>query len=282
MAAPRWRGSSALVEQTDSPTWHKTNSGQECVRVYRGPYATALAAQPKIGATFRDMPANWAVSDVLVGKKRGGHGLLTVTLLCNPESVETKDAVSVPEFEIEWTQLEKPLLQHPMFADAAARTYRMGAAARAAVLAWENADPTHRAAEMYEDAGTWKNLGDLAEGAAGAVKYAQKRLNGTESYQLFVPVVRRTREYREPPLSSSASLVYTPAQVKGVLGVAIPVSMRISIGGGASAAIDLSYLKTADRATKSGKAGRWQRIEEWTAAEEWDSDLYPGWPGGSV
>ena len=34
-------------------------------------------------------------------------------------------------------------------------------------------------------------------------------------------------------------------------------------------------LTTADKATRSGGRGKWERIEEFTGAEKWDADIYP-------
>jgi hypothetical protein len=35
------------------------------------------------------------------------------------------------------------------------------------------------------------------------------------------------------------------------------------------------WLSTADRSTRTGTYGKWQRVQEWTGADSWDATIYP-------
>ena len=79
-----------------------------------------------------------------------------------------------------------------------------------------------------------------------------KRLKGVESYLVFAPVVRKISKSRQSPAVGSCGKISTPPL--GVTGFV--------------------FLKTADRSSKSNYSSTWERTEEWTGADSWDTDLY--------
>lgn len=85
-----------------------------------------------------------------------------------------------------------------------------------------------------------------------ALELYLKLLRGQTEYSMAVPVVRRTTHR---PSSTNAQ------------GAWFRDSPPVSVPGG------WEWLKTANRITTAGRDVN--RVEEWTGAEEWDTDIYP-------
>lgn len=78
-----------------------------------------------------------------------------------------------------------------------------------------------------------------------------KLISGTTEYSIGAPVVRRTTTN---PTSLNAGAAW----------------VRSTPPAGPSG---YQWLKTSDEIRRQGND--WQRVEEWTGAQEWDSNLYP-------
>lgn len=83
-------------------------------------------------------------------------------------------------------------------------------------------------------------------------EYLEKRLRGVDSYLVFAPVVRKTSTTRNRPGTGSCGQISSPP---------------IGVSG-------FQFLKTADSARQSSLTRVWERSEEWTGADKWDSDIY--------
>ncbi len=181
-------------------------------------------------------------------KTPGKGGLAECVVVLKPKTVspgtgdqgadETLDAT----FEIEMAQLEKPLLAHPScsgYADV--------------VDKWRNSPPEIRNADKYvtgrEEDGEYETA-DLSSSELAVVAKIRK---GVESYLVFAPVVTKT--------SKSAAM----PDVAGGCGKRGAPALKPQG--------DWDWLKTGDRAGQQSD-GSWQRPEIWTAADEWDQDLY--------
>ena len=258
-----WRGSKALTEAPDSPEWDFGNDKDTCTRVFVGPYATCLSGRPAYGANMADMPADlrklFFVTGVKVRRAPGGKGLLTVTLqrdhMAGAKSLDRKETDS--QYEIEWTQVERPLEQHPVYAATAPGWWAgirkpLTSDDLNALAMWEKEeDYTKRKAFQFTD----KN-GDEVTLSSNAQHLAGKKLRGQEAFLMFSPVVRKITQMRACPDGSACGRrVLTPRFVRGALR-------------------KYRFLKTADRGTRSGDFGRWERTREYTGADEWDSDIY--------
>lgn len=86
-------------------------------------------------------------------------------------------------------------------------------------------------------------------GRAGEL--ADKLARGQTEFSIAVPVVRRTT-YSPTSLTSGGAWFrnFPPVGLSG-----------------------WQFLKTADRVSRQGR--RFQRVEEWTGAKEWDANIYP-------
>lgn len=93
-------------------------------------------------------------------------------------------------------------------------------------------------------------------GSELAESYYAKLLRGQENYLLFSPVIRATTALTSKPSNTSAGGRETPPSA-----AAVPDGYE--------------WLKTASRAVTPGQDSKWELVEEWTAADEWDDDIYP-------
>jgi hypothetical protein len=166
-----------------------------------------------------------------------------------PES--GRPAEETEKFSVEMAQVEKPLLTHPRYRDVAE-----------AVGMWrDEADATLRNAYKYvDDSGAEQTLSQLGQEAAGKI------MRGVESYLVWAPVIRR----------STAGLRHaTVGQGMGKIHTGTPNIDGISVAG------SWKWLKTGDSAetywtedVKGDDVERCSREELWTAADDWDEDLY--------
>ena len=146
-------------------------------------------------------------------------------------------------FEIEMAQLEKPLLAHPDFSGYAD-----------VVGKWMNSPPEIKNANKYVS-GVDANGAATVEDVTGdaLTKVLPKLRKGVESYIVFVPVVTKT--------TVSESMPSVGANI-GKRG-----APRLTPSG------TWEWLKTGDKAVQR-QDGSWERVEQWTAADVWDHDLY--------
>ena len=191
--------------------------------------------------------------------RRGGMARLTVrgvrAVSGSGRHAPSSDrpAEETETFAVEMAQIEKPLLTHPRYAEVAE-----------AVGMWrDGGDAEKRASFKYIDsAGAEQTLSALGQEAA------KKLLRGVESYLVWAPVVRR----------SSAGLRH--ATVGDGMGKIASGKPRID---GIDVAGTWKWLKTGDDASTywtedehGDAAERCSREEIWTAADDWDTDLYGG------
>jgi hypothetical protein len=220
-----------------------TLEGERIVLVYRGKYSTMLAARPAIGDEVTGFEGNYVDQVDLVpdGAGTSGPATMTVVLVSETWSGATTPDLDLTE-EVEWSQLEKPIEQHPR--------YQSGGGAELdsddldAIEEWRNATTAEDRSTLY---------GALT---TNAKELADKIRRGQSSYIVPAPVVRKTTKSFETPSSSAQGIRTTSAPVTG-------------------APSGYVWLGTADRAVRQGGRGKWERVQEWTGADEWDSDLYP-------
>ena len=92
--------------------------------------------------------------------------------------------------------------------------------------------------------------------SANAQDYAAKRLKGIESYRLWAPVARQTLETYTLPTVNPCGVIEAPPSAIG-------------------APDGYVWQRSAQRATKTGRYGKWQQQQEWQGADSIDPDLYP-------
>jgi hypothetical protein len=255
MAVPLWKGFKDLAERPESPDWDFSGSKKTCTRTFEGPYDKCLDKRPKLGQNMADIPLDYFVSNTKVKRIAGAKGALTITMesyVPETHSIEQSEPYQ-PQYEIEWVEIERKLEQHPRYQTGGAKAFTDEDFA--SLPKWEDeADPALKKIFKFTivNADNKKETKELSENAKDL---ATKKLRGQESYIIYSPVARRTSQSRDVPVTSPCGKRQTPA---------VP-----SVPSG------YVWLKTADRATRTGRYGKWERIEEWTGADFWDEDIYP-------
>lgn len=215
--------------------------------IWSGKYSALFAVQPSKGDVYLDY-AGLAVQRSVLTPSRGDMATLTVVLSNRVEADAETSTAYKTRWEIDWTQIEKELVQHPYIADDA-----NAASIIEDVELWRNSEIKLRAAYKYVDT-------DEAEKELDgkALEVAQKMQRGQTGYLIFAPAIRRVRDYQgRPSDTGTCGKIETP---------------EINVAG-------YVYLKTADRLVQQAD-DVWQRTEEWTGADAWDADLYTtdsGW-----
>ena len=257
MATRKWRGTLELAEMPDSPEWDFSGEAIVCTRKFEGDHAKCLSDKPARG-TIQEGFDGYPVDRTNVKKLPGGKGLLTVSARGAPAEPAEQDTAET-KYELDWTESQRPLITNPCFlADGA---LEIDANGMPAVRLWEDCpDADIKAAKRYyEDNQKRTPAGGIAlvDVSDGADAYAQKILNGTDSWVLYSPVARKTStSVKKLEEEASAGRIQTPE------------------GFGASLPSGFQWLKTSDRYSRTGKHGKWERTEEWTGALTIDTDLY--------
>lgn len=202
---------------------------------YVGPYSTLEAAAPAIGAAWGDYEG---AADTVTIEPISGTIPLKASLVVNMtrtyeagSSGSTPGAAKEATHEVEWTAVQRPLVEHPVFRTTGA--WPLDATAHELIAAWENdKTPANRAA-----------LSSSAE------KYAQGIDLGIRTYDDFAPILIRTTSYINGPPGTS------DAGSKGGAPAGFP-----NLPSG------YEWVKSADRSLKAGKRNKWERSEQWTGA----------------
>lgn len=229
-----WRGTEQMQEEPGSPHEIFMWDQWQATRRFRGKYTDLKANRPLAGQRMGE--TEYYISKVELIKQAGGTGLMIVHLNTLITS-GTGGAANDITYEVEWMPIEKPLVAAPVFVSG---TYALDADDHEKIDVWQN----ERSAANY---------GALS---ANAKKFADKILEGIETFLLAAPVARKTTRSALKPTSSACGKRQTPANFPG-----LPQGYV--------------WLKTADRAIKPGDNAPWERVEEWTGADKWDTDLYP-------
>ena len=145
-------------------------------------------------------------------------------------------------YEIDAATLEKPLALHPRYITDGAKALSIDDHNK--ISAWQNAQSAQDLANAYTAL------------SANAKDYVDKLRLGEEAYLVPAPIARKT----------------TRSYVK-------PTTQGIGKTGAPDGFPDLpagyQWLKTSDKGIKQGIRASWERVEEWTGADKWDTDIYP-------
>jgi hypothetical protein len=251
------KGNITVRERPDSPEWDFGTQKVSCTRTFEGMYADLLAGRPLVGDEM-DGYQGLYIENVKIKRAVSGKATMTVVLQVDTVSQDQFPSPVQPVYEIEWTQLEKPIEQHPVFKtlfpdpDGVIEFTPDQVTALTNFRAWENAGDARTAQDAY-------NL--LTTGAPGFQQLAQRKMRGQSTYLLFAPVARITTLARNVTQANQCGVIFT-----SIAG--FPQLPQLT--GGQS----YIWLATADRSTRTGTSGKWQRVQEWTGADEWDGVLY--------
>lgn len=151
-----------------------------------------------------------------------------------------------PFYEIDSTQVEKPLLQHPAFSE-------LTAAQRQGCRAWDDETDTDAKASFQY----WKRdkdgntVGSVQSLDSDQTKYATLRLFGVEAFPDFAPLARKTSKYRG---NTTPDVDDCGQKIDGDPFDGVPA--------------DYEWLALRDSATKQGEGSDWIRVQEWQAARK--------------
>lgn len=259
---PVWRGSKELIEIGTSPAWDISGDGTTVTRTFQARYQVCLDKRPGRGQTMSGF-GNLIVDRVRIQKNPGDKGEMTVTMI-SPEGPEGSFDQFEPQHEIEWVQLEKDLRQHPRYVDG---SNALSDEDLNNLDAWENEKDwilrrefkfrsrKTEDTDVGEEDPVDEQKTEIVELSDNAKDLARKLLRGQETYWVYAPVLRRTRESSQTPATSTSGKIVSPS-------------------GFPSVPQNYEWLQTADRGTRSGRQRRWERTEELTGADKWDPDIY--------
>lgn len=259
MAAPRWRGSRDIeqgkidVEET---------AGKKVVTMeLNGPYERCLARRPKVGQSMAGQGSDLKVITVKVTELDGGAGRINVTLeATTDESTNSTEPIGEPQYEIQWTRMEKPIELHPR----CGRLYEGRAKYKDGQI-----NETEGKQRTWDD---WESLSDVAPEGYGNGDYVEEsddsdtwslddykslRERGQESYQVSYPVVRRTSSHLAKP---------------GDVGAMIGRISEPPTAANFTRVNDFEWLMTGDSCTKGRRS--YTRTSEWTGAKKWSRLTY--------
>jgi hypothetical protein len=207
--------------------------------------------------------AGLSIDKTKVSHGAGGKGTLVITAFAPPESLSAEPPAVVEEkYEIEWSEVQHPLITNPIF--AAGGDLALTAGDKIAIQLWEDCkDAALKAAFGYftTDPPDWEETDTLSNNAQD---YAEKILKGTDTWTEYIPIAKKTSLTVEPPVTCIAGHIQTPTDFPSL-------PQRINEDGNLVA---YAWFKTADRSMRTGKKGKWERTEEWTGVFEIDTDLY--------
>lgn len=203
--------------------------------VMKGPYDTL---EDQVLNLRRGMLIDgMALDTATLSRQPGNVGKMILELVPDEAFLSIPSSAERETIEIEMAQIERPLLTHSKISEEMGKN--LG-------LWWSGTDDKLKAAHEYID-----DEGDKKTLTQDEQKWADKMLNGVESYLVFAPVITKTSIYESRPKTQKAGMIDTPPE---------------NVDG-------YEYLKTADVVRQLSRK-EWERVEQWTGADEWDEDIY--------
>lgn len=242
---PRWVGAKTIKEDPSSGDYSINGDSETYTLLYNGSVTALRAAKPARGAVVPGY-TGFTVVDVkikVLGAGLEGPGQMTVTLERENSggiSGGEDDQVTV---EIDAGRLDKSIYQHKRFKD----------------LSREQIANMQKVIENKETVPGPTFPGPVVE----AVQKLYDRLaRQQEGYFIASPTVRKvTTSVNKPTVGK------------------IGIGTRTTDKPHPSAPDGYVWIKSADRATQTGRKGKWERTEVWDAADDWDEYIYGPQPG---
>jgi len=267
----KWRGSRDLQVVPDSTVFGKTATRVTWEQTRIGPFLSCLAAEPRNGQPIAGLTgpySNVRVVESKITKKRGTIATLWLRAeyVINWNDLDTNPTTDNGTPELEWVQVERPLMTHPDFAPdgflggdqvgGTSARWRLSAADPFEIQAWQD-EPSNVLRKDFKFTGEDGSIKTLT---ANAQIVAKLMVVGVTSWLDFAPVVRDTVRTSRPPTDGTCGTIYTAAALRSEVGFRVPSGYE--------------FLKSADRGTQSGSNGRWERQREFMGARQWSRRLY--------
>lgn len=212
---------------------------------YIGPYATLYA--PLTSELIRGQP--WGdypglVSDISIkGIEGTSPAMAELTVSVEYELTDGGGDFGIEEgiesgstYEIDWTVVMRPLMEHPAFARGSGE-FALTQADVYQIEEWERAETEADKTEKYGTLST------------NAKKYADGIEQGIQNFEDYAPVLTKTTSYVGGPGPRSA------AGHKNNPPSAFP-----------NGPTGYEWVKTADRSLRSGTRDKWDRVEQWSGS----------------
>lgn len=237
---PKWVGPKEARLDPNHPKYFQRGDTEGYALAYNGPYKSLLLGKPAKGSVIARFPGYYVteVSVTPTGAGEDGPGLMTFTI----ESVViggTSSPADETKVNIESGRLEKSIYSNPFY-DELGDEYK--AEVRKAIEAGDTMPPPIEAE------------GDKP---AKAAKLFYKLINGNTHYVETSPVVTITTFSFTRPLAGRTG--------RGT---------RVTEKPHPAAPDGYVWLKTVDDINQDGARGKWQRVQKWEAADDWDVDHY--------
>ena len=219
---------------------------------YVGKHADLKAANCRVGITWGEFPGRVTTANA-EPLENSEYAILVVVVEAKfgdadyPES--GTGTLEEQNHEVDWIAVQRSLYEHPKFAEGG--TYALDDEDIAALKNWERMpDPTYKKDFIYAtNPDKWEGGSEgTSTLSSNAQMLAKGILKGIEYWPDYLPVARKTGTYSGgPPPEGEAGMKETPTGFPN-----LPPGYE--------------WVKSADRATKSGGQTKWRRAEEWTAA----------------
>jgi hypothetical protein len=248
----RWHGSRELLLQPGYPRIVENASGSATELRYHGPFKSAQARKPKYGVKVEGYAGFVDQTEVYPDDTgQEGGGFLKIVIKDESGSNETlsTDDGTQPVFEVEWIDLNPSILTHPRYSPGGVDALTEDDLVD--IEKWRNED---KASLRKKGQYTGEN-GAPVPLSANAKKVAWKILRGQETYVCPAPVARLTNNEWTTPKTTEMGKRRSTAPIPNAPG-------------------GYQWLSTADKSTRTGANGKWQRVREWTGAKIIDTDLY--------
>lgn len=227
-----------------------------CTAIFAGPHNVCVANRPARGSSIRGY-GGFVVDRVGIAKLKGGKGLMTISMTAPFEDISSSGDTPTEKYSVDWVQVEKPLISAPIFSAGGANA--LTDANKVQIQQWEDCpNATVKAAFQFFPDNKNPDPATAIALDANPLVYATKRLKGTDSYSVRLPVLKQTTTTRASSENGQCDVISTPPSE-------FSATLRASY----------MWLKTADRSDRTGIHGKWERQEEWTGFDDIDDDLYP-------
>jgi hypothetical protein len=252
--------------QPGYPDYTANAAGETIVLVYGGPYKVLMSGKPSVSQVVAGYPYTpvATVNAKPLGAGVDGPGTLTITL--QQDNGSTSSALLDQTDELDWTELTRAIELHPRYNGTAGQGNAFGGtrlSTAAVILSGDSsATPLTSIWDQLKEAASIATRNALvaripdSSSKTLVLDLEVKFKAGTTNYVAPAPVARRTTRSFLKPTNVTQGKLETPSAFAG-----LPAGYM--------------WLKTADRSLRQGKRGKWERVQEWTGATIWDTDLYP-------
>lgn len=220
---------------------------------YVGPASALKVARPEKNDPWGDYPGivsstSWQPFET-IQTDTDQLGTLTVVVEAaewgTDASYDTGTKTNI-DYEIDWVDVQTPLIQHPAFAPGAGGAYQLTIDDIAKIELWKTTEnPEKKAAYQY--AADLSASGEITyyDLSTNAKTFAYGLAQGIEYFNRKTPVARRTETWvNGPPDECLAGLKETPT-------------------GFPNLPSGYEWIREADRSLKQGTSRKWNRDIEW-------------------